>query len=1356
MGLITALKDLFFLFLIQRSPYFDQRYYLHHNPDVQQAGVNPLKHYYRWGWKEGRNPSPLFDTNYYLTQNKDVRDAGAHPLVHYLRYGILEHRPCLPSPIDPPQAAAIHPLDLRAGEPPLLPAEFFRSHGQIASPPTKAHEIAVILHVFYPEIFSEIAAYLSNLEGEFDLYVSLPDTLAPATALAEHIFAAFPHAQITIAENRGRDILPFIRILKAIQPLDYSCLLKLHTKQSPHRDDGQLWRKEVYDQLIGSKAVVSQVIDRLLTDRQAGILGPKGHVLNNQLYIGGNAANLSGLADRAGIQHWQNDPFYFVAGTMFWAKPAVFQWIDRVDLKISDFEPEPIDADGAMVHSVERFLGLAALKLGFKLLEVDQHGHITEPSPDFIYQYAPIPQVPLLSHRSQQPFCRKSVTFFSAYQEEYAIEYLRITAPLRQAGIEIIPGVHAGEVKPDMVLQGDAVIFQREFPQNIAAYDQIINLAKHAGKPVIYELDDLLFSLPEQHPERLAAAYTSSLLPMLTAVVEADLVTVPTRHLQAFLRPFNPHVAILPNYLDDSLWSLKPPVLRENKEKPLVIGYMGSSSHLPDLEIIAPVLIELLSRYPGQLEVWIWGTRPPDSLRALPQVKWVPSPSNNYKEFVRYFQTQSADIFVAPLVDNSFNRCKSPLKFFEYSALGVAGVYSKVAPYQSVITHGHDGLLAASPQEWLDHLLKLVEDDEYRFELAKNAQNTVNAKWLLSKNTQQWTEIFDHLPELVTSRPETKSKLAEIIRSITHQQQGAHLKHQKEINELTHQLQRTVAELSLLNAEIRDIDRRKYLNFSTRLQRVSSIFRPLNRLMSYHKNQVPGRAADWKIKIKRRLLLPRDTRLILQSGLFDETWYREKYPDVSAAHQPAVRHYLLFGGFEGRDPSPHFSSSWYLGTYPDVRSAGVNPLLHYIRFGKAESRMPRATLDVRQPPVEFPATTPEKILQSSDLVPLIQHALKFDRYVLSISHNNYLTETTGGVQVYIARQQKSLFSQGVSYLHLFPNKFNLYLLEQHSQFLIGINIDGVYLGVSEVDQVLAALRQLDGLALESFHIHHLMGFNIHAVEQILEFSNRQAEFWLHDFFSLCPSYHLLRNDVEYCGAPSLDSNACGICKYGLLRKQQLPTLQNLFAKYDLTVIAPSNFSLNLWQTKFPYQGSNSKVVPLLTIRWTEPIQVNPSRDHLSIGYIGFPLEQKGWKTWMDLTDTLRADDRYRFYHFSSVKGTPGNYKRIHVAVTPAKPTLMIDNLIKENIDVAFLWSVVPETFSFTLHESLAAGCFIVTNKKSGNIQDFLHQHPQHGIVLDHENDLLDLLSGDGLISLVQEYQRNGKPTGALVHDSPQE
>lgn len=76
---------------------------------------------------------------------------------------------------------------------------------------------------------------------------------------------------------------------------------------------------------------------------------------------------------------------------------------------------------------------------------------------------------------------------------------------------------------------------------------------------------------------------------------------------------------------------------------------------------------------------------------------------------------------------------------------------------------------------------------------------------------------------------------------------------------------------------------------------------------------------------------------------FDADWYLEHNPDLAAdggfVQQPTL-HYLLFGGYEGRNPSPRFSSKFYLSEYPDIKTAGANPLLHFIRFGKFEGRKP--------------------------------------------------------------------------------------------------------------------------------------------------------------------------------------------------------------------------------------------------------------------------------------------------------------------------------------------------------------------------------------------------------------------------------
>lgn len=80
---------------------------------------------------------------------------------------------------------------------------------------------------------------------------------------------------------------------------------------------------------------------------------------------------------------------------------------------------------------------------------------------------------------------------------------------------------------------------------------------------------------------------------------------------------------------------------------------------------------------------------------------------------------------------------------------------------------------------------------------------------------------------------------------------------------------------------------------------------------------------------------------IKQSGLFDERWYLETYPEVATDanfSQDPLAHYLVYGGYEGRNPCAAFNSAAYLSAFQDVRDSGINPLLHYILYGLAEGR----------------------------------------------------------------------------------------------------------------------------------------------------------------------------------------------------------------------------------------------------------------------------------------------------------------------------------------------------------------------------------------------------------------------------------
>ncbi|MEJ0020097.1 MAG: hypothetical protein WDN25_26830 [Acetobacteraceae bacterium] len=74
------------------SGLFDAAWYLVQYPDVREAELEPLLHFYRYGWRERRKPNRYFDPEWYLEHYQDVRAAGMNPLLHYVRHGDHEGR----------------------------------------------------------------------------------------------------------------------------------------------------------------------------------------------------------------------------------------------------------------------------------------------------------------------------------------------------------------------------------------------------------------------------------------------------------------------------------------------------------------------------------------------------------------------------------------------------------------------------------------------------------------------------------------------------------------------------------------------------------------------------------------------------------------------------------------------------------------------------------------------------------------------------------------------------------------------------------------------------------------------------------------------------------------------------------------------------------------------------------------------------------------------------------------------------------------------------------------------------------------------------------------------------------------
>jgi glycosyltransferase involved in cell wall biosynthesis len=209
----------------------------------------------------------------------------------------------------------------------------------------------------------------------------------------------------------------------------------------------------------------------------------------------------------------------------------------------------------------------------------------------------------------------------------------------------------------------------------------------------------------------------------LWALHKADLVTTTTPLLAERLRSYYENVAALPNALHPAHWAQDVPRRHDGKVR---ILWSGGSSHMADLKMVSQTLINLLKKYP-QVELHFQGQHFPAFEKWFGELRgkryfhhsWVKPESLGDRLAVI-----GADIGICPLEDTEFNAAKSCVKFYEYSAAGMATVASGVEPYSSEIQQEKTGLLA-DPDHFMEAIEKLINDPVYRVTMANQAREWV-------------------------------------------------------------------------------------------------------------------------------------------------------------------------------------------------------------------------------------------------------------------------------------------------------------------------------------------------------------------------------------------------------------------------------------------------------------------------------------------------------------------------------------------------------------------------------------------------------------------------------------------------------
>lgn len=230
--------------------------------------------------------------------------------------------------------------------------------------PATKRSLQVVVHAWYPDVFGELLDLLLTLPMPWELTVTTSGERV--AAVDAELAARSVDARVQVHENRGRDVLPFLEVADELLDDGDAVVLKLHTKRSPHREDGDAWRRQLVTSLTEARTL-QKYVGALSDGNSLGLVGPHGNAVCAEQHLGGNAAALDYLRVRLGLP--APLPDRFVAGSMFITTLEALRPLLDAHLSRSDFEPEAGQLDGTMAHAIERIITACVEARGLRWIE---------------------------------------------------------------------------------------------------------------------------------------------------------------------------------------------------------------------------------------------------------------------------------------------------------------------------------------------------------------------------------------------------------------------------------------------------------------------------------------------------------------------------------------------------------------------------------------------------------------------------------------------------------------------------------------------------------------------------------------------------------------------------------------------------------------------------------------------------------------------------------------------------------------------------------------------------------------------------------------------------------------------------
>jgi glycosyltransferase involved in cell wall biosynthesis len=348
-----------------------------------------------------------------------------------------------------------------------------------------------------------------------------------------------------------------------------------------------------------------------------------------------------------------------------------------------------------------------------------------------------------------------------------------------------------------------------------------------------------------------------------------------------------------------------------------------------------------------------------------------------------------------------------------------------------------------------------------------------------------------------------------------------------------------------------------------------------------------------------------------------------------------------------------------------------------------------------------PASAKPEQTQSDDLE--LRHSRLNAREVgpamLFITHGR-----GGGTERHVQEMRSSLKAEGIAVYILRSNPKQLGILEFDKFSPDGIPNLPPFHVPSDVDALVQVLRTL---RIRHIHVQHLADANNAAgdfVRKVADAAGIQYDVTLHDYMVTCPRFTFIGASGVYCGEP--EPIGCNACLRTLPNNSGGISIEDWRERFGRflhsarRIFVPDVDVANRMQRYFPHVSFTLRPHP--TTVGERPQIMKARREKMKVAIVGGINPHKGSKLILECA-------RYAAYHRLPIDfvviGYIGGYsisknradnERPNLTLTGRYADVDLQNLLYEHApDIAWLPSVGPETFSYTLSSLIEAKIFPV-------------------------------------------------------------